>query len=62
MTDEMACIAILYVMEKGIPWSALPPSMGAKSTVQGRYKSWEPYIETAWPDLHKSYGNRKGVT
>jgi transposase len=40
MDDEQAMTAILYVLRTGIPWNALPRSLGASSTVHDRFIAW----------------------
>ena len=40
MDDRQAMTAILYVLRTGIPWKALPRSLGAASTVHQRFTEW----------------------
>jgi putative transposase len=43
MDDRKAMTAIFYLLRTGCQWSALPKSLGAKSTVYDRFQFW---IET----------------
>jgi putative transposase len=38
--DRHAMTAILSVWRPGWPWKALPPSLGAASTVHDRFQAW----------------------
>jgi putative transposase len=40
MSDRQAFEAIVYILRTGIPWNALPPEMGACSTVHDRFLAW----------------------
>jgi putative transposase len=40
MDDRRCPTAILYLLRTGIPWGALPRSLGAKSTVYDRFREW----------------------
>ncbi len=40
MSDRQAFEAIVYILRTGIPWNALPPEMGACSTVHDRFLEW----------------------
>src|SRR5260370_2816042 len=33
--------AILYVLRTGLQWNALPPEIGASTTVYDRFRAWE---------------------
>ena len=40
MPDRLAMDAIFYVLRTGCQWKALPRSLGAASTVHGRFQMW----------------------
>lgn len=40
MDDRQAMTAIFYLLRTGCQWSALPRSLGAKSTVHDRFQHW----------------------
>jgi transposase len=40
MDNRKAMTAILYVLRTGCQWRALPQSLGAGSTVHGRFQEW----------------------
>lgn len=41
MDDRQAMTAIFYLLRTGCQWSALPRSLGAKSTVHDRFQEWQ---------------------
>ena len=41
MDDRQAMTAIFYLLRTGCQWSALPKSLGAKSTVHDRFQEWQ---------------------
>lgn len=38
--DHQCMTAILYILRNGLEWSALPKSLGAKSTIHDRFQEW----------------------
>jgi putative transposase len=40
MDDRQAMTAILYALETGCGWKALPRSLGAPSTIHDRFCAW----------------------
>lgn len=38
--DHQCMTAILYMLRNGLEWSALPRSLGAKSTIHDRFQEW----------------------
>ena len=40
MNDRKAMSAIFYVLRTGCQWNALPRTLGASSTVHGRFQEW----------------------
>jgi transposase len=41
MRDRQAMVAILYKLRTGCSWKALPPAMGAGSTIYDRFQEWQ---------------------
>src|SRR5260370_16741778 len=39
--DRQMLGAILYVLRTGLQWNALPPEIGASTTVYDRFRAWE---------------------
>src|SRR5258708_15267012 len=39
--DRQMLGAILYVLRTGLQWNALPPEIGASTTVNDRFRAWE---------------------
>jgi putative transposase len=40
LPNHQCMTAILYVLHNGLKWSALPNSLGAKSTIHDRFQEW----------------------
>lgn len=48
--DRQMLGAMLYVLRTGLQWNALPPAIGASTTVYDRFRAWERdgFFERLW--------------
>lgn len=63
MDDRKAMSAIFYLLRTGCQWSALPESLGKKSTVHDRFQEWRAagVFETMWQTALAYYDEKKGL-
>ena len=61
MNDRKAMSAIFYVLRTGCQWNALPRSLGASSTVHGRFQEWRKadVFKRMWIDGLSVYDKKK---
>jgi putative transposase len=61
--DRKILTAILYILKTGCQWSALPKSLGAKSTVHDRLQEWEEagFFHKLWEKGLTKYNFMKGI-
>ncbi|GIV60169.1 MAG: IS5 family transposase ISMac11 [Rhodothermaceae bacterium] len=63
MPNRTAFFAIFYVLRTGIPWKALPRSLGAPSTVHDRFQAWRQagVFERLWATGLLEYNTAIGL-
>lgn len=63
MDDRQALNAIFYILRTGIQWNALPPCLGASSTVHDRFKFWSErgFFFQLWEQGLLEYDESKGI-
>lgn len=63
MDDRQALTAIFYVLRTGCHWNALPRTLGASSTVHGRFQEWRAagFFDRLWQAGLKEYDDQIGI-
>ena len=63
MDDKKAITAIFSIARTGCQWKALPPSLGASSTVHDRFQVWrqDGVFKRMWIDGLKIYDEKVGI-